>query len=84
MTNTLDQDFRAVGDRFPVFAFAEDLGTITNTSEPVVFSVGHFRDPIAPYIVAADEFELRSAYFLSAHSTVDDAVSNIHLVSIYE
>lgn len=74
LANTLDTDFRAVQDRFPVFALAEDLGMVTNASQPVVFSIGHFRDPVASYIVAENQFELRSSYFLSAHSTIDDAV----------
>lgn len=82
LTNALDTDFRAVQDRFPVFALAEDLGMVTDASEPVVFSIGHFRDPVASYIVAENEFELRSSYFLSAHSSIDDAVRHTFQVFV--
>jgi hypothetical protein len=53
LLNTNDTDFRAISDRFPVFAFAHDLGEIAGTpSKPVVVSVGHVRDPAISYIVA--------------------------------
>ena len=74
LLNSQDTEFRAVSDRWPVFAFAEDLGFISQTSTPVVFSVGHIRDPAAEYIIANNQVQSRSSYFLSSHSTPADAV----------
>ncbi|KAH7086641.1 hypothetical protein BKA62DRAFT_800362, partial [Auriculariales sp. MPI-PUGE-AT-0066] len=46
LPNTQDTTFRAVNDRWPVFAYARDLGSVSSTaSAPVVFAVGHIRDP---------------------------------------
>ncbi|PAV21986.1 hypothetical protein PNOK_0194300 [Pyrrhoderma noxium] len=75
LLNSQDTEFRAVSDRWPVFAFAEDLGFISQTSTPVVFSVGHVRDPAAEYIIANNQVQSRSSYFLSSHSTPADAIS---------
>jgi hypothetical protein len=45
--NSQDTQFRAINDRWPVFAFARDIGAITDSSKnPVVFAVGHVRDPL--------------------------------------
>ncbi|KAI5122587.1 hypothetical protein M0805_004803 [Coniferiporia weirii] len=75
LENTEDTNFRAVSDDWPVFAFAEDLGDISSSSSPVVFSVGHFRDPAVEYIVANDQTELRSLYFLTEYGSATDAIS---------
>lgn len=75
LDNTEDTSFRAISDDWPVFAFAEDLGTVTSTATSAqVFSIGHFRDPAIEYIIANGELQSRSAYFLSQYSTVADAV----------
>lgn len=77
LLDTSDTDFRAINDRWPVFAFARDLGTIPAVglpSSPVVFSVGHVRDPVIQYIVAGGGIQMRSSYFFSAYSTVAAAV----------
>jgi hypothetical protein len=75
LANTLDSAFRAINDRFPVFAFAHDLGTVSTGSNPVVLvSIGHVRDPAIQYITSGGALQSRSSYFLSQFSTVDDAV----------
>ncbi|OBZ70065.1 hypothetical protein A0H81_09936 [Grifola frondosa] len=75
LLNTQDSEFRAVSDRWPVFAFAVDLGNVLDTSQPVVFSVGHIRDPAIEYIVANGATQLRSSYFRTRFSSVGDAIS---------
>ena len=75
LDNTQDTNFRAVEDDWPVFAFAKDLGSVTSATTPVVFSVGHVRDPVIEYIIADEQLQQRSPFFLSAHSTPADAVS---------
>lgn len=75
LLNTQDTNFRAVSDDWPVFALAHDLGEVTGPTDPVLYSVGHARDPAIQYIVANDQLQDRSSYFWSEFSTADDAVS---------
>ena len=42
-THPLERRIQSAG--FPVFAFSVDLGTITKTSAPVVWALGHDQDP---------------------------------------
>ncbi|KAI0832343.1 DUF1793-domain-containing protein [Trametes gibbosa] len=75
LANTRDTAFRAVSDRWPVFAFAHDLGSVTGATAPVVFSVGHVRDPAVQYIVANDGRQNRSLFFWTRFLTVASAIS---------
>ncbi|KAI0737538.1 DUF1793-domain-containing protein [Daedaleopsis nitida] len=74
LANTQDTQFRAISDRWPVFAFAHDLGTVTSSTEPVVFSVGHTRDPVIQYIITNNAIQNRSSYFWTKYSSFGDAV----------
>ncbi|KAG1815522.1 uncharacterized protein BJ212DRAFT_1481299 [Suillus subaureus] len=77
LNNTEDTNFRAVSDNWPVFAFAHDLGTVSTTATvPVIYTVGHVRDPAIQYIVANDVYQPRSIYFWSAYSSVADLISD--------
>lgn len=62
-------------DDWPVFGFAIDLGSTSGTSSPIVFSIGHFRDPVVGYIVENAEIQNRHLYYLTQYSTPEDAVS---------
>ncbi|KIJ70075.1 hypothetical protein HYDPIDRAFT_78948 [Hydnomerulius pinastri MD-312] len=76
LANTLDTNFRAVSDDWPVFAFAHDLGTVSSTaSAPVIYTVGHVRDPAIEYIIAGGAYQSRSVYFWTAYQTVADMIS---------
>ncbi|KAI0327103.1 DUF1793-domain-containing protein [Cubamyces sp. BRFM 1775] len=75
LANTQDTAFRAVSDRWPVFAFAHDLGSVKAATAPVVFSVGHIRDPAIQYIIANNGRQNRSLFFWTRFSTVADAIS---------
>ncbi|EMD40792.1 hypothetical protein CERSUDRAFT_103175 [Gelatoporia subvermispora B] len=75
LANTQDTDFRAVSDDWPVFALAHDLGTISAASDPVIFSIGHVRDPAVEYLIANDATQNRSLFFWSQISTLDDAIT---------
>ncbi|KAG9081933.1 hypothetical protein FS749_007281 [Ceratobasidium sp. UAMH 11750] len=45
--NSQDTAYRAISDRWPVFAFARDIGSTSDSSaNPVVFAIGHVRDPL--------------------------------------
>lgn len=67
--NTLDTNFRAIENDWPVFGLSHDLGTVTTATTPVIFSVGHIRDPAINYIVANDATQARNLYFWSKFST---------------
>jgi hypothetical protein len=75
LANTEDTNYRAVSNDWPVFAFAKNLGTVTSTAtSPVVFTIGHVRDPAIQYITAHDVMQPRSVYFWTSFSTVAEAV----------
>ncbi|KAI0796743.1 DUF1793-domain-containing protein [Abortiporus biennis] len=77
LLNTQDSEFRAVSDRWPVFAFARDLGTVSASPSPeVVFSIGHARDPAIEYIIANGALQQRSSFFWSQFSSIADAISS--------
>ena len=40
LANTIDTNFRAINDDWPVSAFALDFGNITQTRTPLVFAMG--------------------------------------------
>ncbi len=75
LANVQDTQFRAVSDRWPVFAFAHDLGTVTSTTDPIVFTVGHVRDPVVQYAIVGGATENRSSYFWTKFASFPDAVS---------
>ena len=52
-----------------MFAFAQDLGSVTAESQPVVFSIGHIRDPVINYITGNAVLQQRSLYFWSSFSS---------------
>lgn len=74
LPNTQDTDFRAVSDNWPVFALASDLGSVSSSTDSLIFAVGHIRDPAISYIIANNGHQARSLYFWSQYS---DAASLI-------
>jgi hypothetical protein len=52
LLNTVDQDKpRAINNRYPVFAFNLDMGTVgRGSSAPFVLSIGHVREPAVSYL----------------------------------
>ncbi|KAF8914019.1 DUF1793-domain-containing protein [Gymnopilus junonius] len=82
LANSQDTHFRAISNNWPVFAFSRDLGSITSTTSPVVFSVGHIRDPVVQYIIANTQMQPRSLYFWSQFSSPISVISSF--LSDYE
>jgi len=77
LPNTQDNNFRAIQNNWPVFALAHDLGSVgTGASAPVLYSVGHIRDPVIKYIVKGGGTQDRSFYFWSAFKTPADVISS--------
>jgi hypothetical protein len=51
LDGTVDQDKpRAINDRWPVFAFNLDLGSVRAATDPMVVSIGHVREPAVSYL----------------------------------
>ncbi|KAL1676966.1 DUF1793-domain-containing protein [Schizophyllum commune] len=76
LANTRDTDFRAIRDNWPVFSLAHDLGNVsTDPSEPLVFAIGHVRDPVINYIQPDGTMQGRSYYWRSKYSSVADLIT---------
>ncbi|KAL1872452.1 hypothetical protein VTK73DRAFT_1489 [Phialemonium thermophilum] len=54
LDNSADSQFRAVNDRWPVFAFARDLGRVNDQEEEVVFSLGLVQDEVISFAGTED------------------------------
>jgi hypothetical protein len=70
-----DKTFRAVAKDWPVMALSYSLGAITKTQEPLVFAIGHARDPVVEYRGPKNVVEERSLFFHTFFVSIDDAVS---------
>ncbi|KAJ7062370.1 hypothetical protein C8F01DRAFT_129221 [Mycena amicta] len=77
LTNVLDKTFRQIGNAWPVFAHAHNLGSVSSTpSKPTLFTIGHVRNPSIQYIVAKGAIQERSPYFFTKFPTVASALSS--------
>lgn len=84
MAGTQDGEFRAINNRWPVFAFSHDVGNVTtSTMGPIVLSVGHVRDPVVQYITANNQMQERAPYFATNFSSTADVVSTGIRFSMY-
>ncbi|CAA7266374.1 unnamed protein product [Cyclocybe aegerita] len=81
LANTQDSDFRAIRSNWPVLAIAMDLGSITQTSTPVVWAIGLLRDPVIRYVRDAG-IESRTSYFWTKYQSIGDAVSTLSSLSV--
>jgi hypothetical protein len=57
-----------------VFALAHDLGTVSSASSPVLYSIGHVREPAVQYITKSGN-QARSLYFWSQYSSVPAVIA---------
>lgn len=67
--NERDVSYRAIDNNLPAFAIAADLGNITMTQNPFVWSVGYAR-PFAIYANWTGTMQTRSPYYM--HEYVDN------------
>ncbi|KAG8722947.1 hypothetical protein FRC09_005472 [Ceratobasidium sp. 395] len=76
--NSQDNAFRAISDRWPVFAFARDIGSTADSSgNPVVFAIGHVRDPLVTYITTGNVMQERHPYWLSKYANANDLATQL-------
>ncbi|KZT10711.1 uncharacterized protein LAESUDRAFT_643898 [Laetiporus sulphureus 93-53] len=74
LTNTSNLTFRGIDDNFPLFAFSVDLGNITSTQSPIMWSVGYVRDPSIEYTTSTGDTQLRRPYYVTQYSTITDLI----------
>ena len=70
-----DRNFRPVSQEWPVMALSIALGDITRTQQPLVFVLGHSRDPVVEYQRTNGTAEERSLFFRTSFDSIEDAVS---------
>ena len=75
LDGTKDVNFRIVSKDWPVMALSYALGAITNTEQPLVFALGHARDPVVEYRGRNNVAEERSLFFHTSFDSTEDAVS---------
>jgi hypothetical protein len=75
LEDNLDVQYRRIGENWPVFAFAKDLGTVKDVKR-TVFALGHVRDPAISHrpSVSSKTLDL-SLLYLQAYPTLEDTVS---------
>ena len=75
LNNTVDQEFRKISDRWPVFAFAHDLGMVgTAKTTPVVYTIGHIRDPLVQFANVPGANSVRGPYYGTRFGSVPGMV----------
>ncbi|KAL0578374.1 hypothetical protein V5O48_003626 [Marasmius crinis-equi] len=74
LTNTKDSQFRAIKQRWPVFAHAFDLGNVTNSPSSTVLSFGLIRDPVITYSTGVNSRN-RSPYYRSRWNDMGEVVN---------
>ncbi|KAH7101372.1 DUF1793-domain-containing protein [Auriculariales sp. MPI-PUGE-AT-0066] len=78
LSNTRDsRQPRPISDQWPVFAFAVDLGNLTETAatKPALFAIGHTRDATIQYIVKGGALTERAPYWRTRFNNVQDMIS---------
>ncbi|TCD65510.1 hypothetical protein EIP91_002558 [Steccherinum ochraceum] len=59
---------------FVVYAFASDLGNITQTAQSVIWAVGNVRNPAIAYTTGSGTVQNRAPYFVSEYSDIPSAI----------
>jgi hypothetical protein len=73
-----DPQSRAINVRFAVFAISRDLGTVTATQAPVVWTVGYTTDPAINYTDLSGAPPIsRSLYYKTQYSNNDESLASI-------
>jgi len=75
LNNTVDPQFRNISDRWPVFAFAHDLGTIgTTKTTPIVYTIGFVREVLVQLSNLPNANSVRGPYYLTRYSSFPGVV----------
>jgi hypothetical protein len=79
LDNGVDRNFRAINDRWPVFAFSRDLGNVNDRTQSVRFTVGLTLPNAVQFLGANGLMKLPSlwvSYFGNASSAVSTNASD--------
>ncbi|KAF9805183.1 hypothetical protein IEO21_09159 [Rhodonia placenta] len=76
LMNERDVSYRAIDNNLPAFAIAADLGNITMTQNPFVWSVGYAR-PFAIYANWTGIMQTRSPYYMHEYVDNEDMVCSL-------
>jgi hypothetical protein len=86
LSNTVDNNFRAIDVSYPAYAFSVDLGqTSDTTSNPAVFAIGLAPDSDAgalQYVTPSRALEDRYLFFLSEMTVIDAVGVRLTLESV--
>lgn len=75
LSNLVDGQFDAADNQLPVFAFTHDLGIVgTNKTAPIIYTVGHYRDPLVQLLNIPNTYTLLGAYYLTRYNGIPDMV----------
>jgi hypothetical protein len=73
LANTQDTDYRAINNDWPVFAFANDLGSVTATAKSTLFTIGLLQKQAIQFEGATNQ--TLNAYWTNYFSTNQAAIS---------
>ncbi|KAF8168510.1 hypothetical protein B0H34DRAFT_646042 [Crassisporium funariophilum] len=73
LNNTEEKNFRAINDDFPTVAISVNLGSISETTSPLVWAIGYVRDPVIRNAKAGSS-EMRRSYFWTVYKNINDAI----------
>ncbi|EKM54251.1 uncharacterized protein PHACADRAFT_146023 [Phanerochaete carnosa HHB-10118-sp] len=71
LKNTATSGPASISNPFPVFAISMDLGSVTTTTDAVVWAVGMLRDPAIQAVTASGAPEMRSPYWRTQGAAQD-------------
>ncbi|KAI0793185.1 hypothetical protein C8Q75DRAFT_548169 [Abortiporus biennis] len=77
LTNSVNQGSGVIANPWPVFAHSVDLGTITQTSSPVVWAMGIVRNPSIQYTTPDGQVQNRSPYFASQGNSIGEIIDSV-------
>ncbi|ROV92383.1 hypothetical protein VMCG_09131 [Cytospora schulzeri] len=75
LDDTMDTDFRAINDDWPVFAFSKDLGNVSSTEVGVLFTIGLSQDDVVNFQGNSSSATALTALWKSAYSSAEDAMA---------
>ena len=75
MDNQTDPNFRTISPNVTVWGIANNLGTIKETQDPVVWSVGFVTDPAINYTDLSGASQQRSLFYKTQYSDETSLVS---------
>ncbi|CAK7201673.1 hypothetical protein SEUCBS139899_004382 [Sporothrix eucalyptigena] len=77
LDNQIDASYRAISDSWPVFAFAQDFGSVL-TEEDVVFTIGLAQEQVINFQGNSTNPEALTALWSTVYSSAEDCLAAFH------